>query len=246
VKSIQPQKIRSCLICEASSPEMTPCADGFVCESCAEITREGKDATSRALKLNKKVKQLERDLELGRVAEMELSDVQYAIEAGRLMIQETILEKPRTALVSGGEALNPKISGLSNTLAEPSVAAVDASNHRTDLLTMMGNEIAALALDAAQSINAENSLEKMLAHQMAAIHHASMHMVRRANLINDNDLAAKTFNAAMKGFSAYQGAVGALRQLRGNQHQHIVVQHVNVGAGGQALVGSVSTKGELS
>jgi hypothetical protein len=83
----------------------------------------------------------------------------------------------------------------------------------------------------------------MLAHQMAAIHDAGMRMVHRANLIQDPSLAAKTLNCAMKGFSAYQGAVGALRQLRGNQQQHIVVQHVNVGAGGQAMVGTVNARG---
>jgi len=239
----KPRHNLACSLCGESASPMSPCLDGFVCEVCAELTRNGRDNTSRALKTQQLAdQQLVLELQ-GAVGPVHIESSEFAIAAGQLMAQDLHETFERSRSVSGGEAINPKVGGLVDTLTEPTVAALEASNHRTDLLTMLGNDIAALALDAAGTIEAANSLEKMLAHQMAAIHDASMRMVHRANLTQDPGLAAKTLNSAMKGFSAYQGAVGALRQLRGNQQQHIVVQHVNVGAGGQAMVGTVNTRG---
>jgi hypothetical protein len=147
---------------------------------------------------------------------------------------------------SGGEAINHKVGGLIDTLTDPCVATIEASSHRTDLLTMLGNDIAAMALDTAATVQASNSLEKMLAHQLAAIHHASMKMVHRANLMQDPVNAARTMNAAMRGFATYQGGLSALQLLRGSQEQRILVQHVNVSAGGQAVVGNVNNGGGRS
>lgn len=243
MNQLQPRQQPACSICGCFGASMSPCLDGFVCEGCAEATRNGRDNTSRALKTQQAADQ-QRVSELqGDVGSMHSEAREFAITAGQLMAQDLQNTVGHYRTGSGEEVVNPKVAGLVNTLTEPTVAALEASNHRTDLLTMLGNDIAALALDAAGTVQAANSLEKMLAHQMAAIHDASMRMVHRANLIQDHSLAAKTLNSAMKGFSAYQGAVGALRQLRGNQQQHIVVQHVNVEAGGQAMVGTVNTRG---
>lgn len=235
-----------CSICGVTQGELTSYLDGHVCETCCENTREGRDGTTHALKLKQTADRLQIEQLQGQTGHQSAEAVEYAIAAGQLMAGELLGASTPVQIGSGGEVIKPEAAGMINTLSQPSIAAVDASNHRTDLLTMLGSDIAAMALDAADTIEAGNSLEKMLAHQMAAIHHASMQMVYRANLIQDPALAAKTLNSAMKGFSAYQGGIGALRQLRGNQQQHIVVQHVNVSAGGQAMVGTVNTRGGKS
>lgn len=222
---------------------MTSFFDGHVCESCLESTRKGRDQTTQALKLQQLADRLALEKLQGRCANQDAESLDYTIASGQLMSEEVLGASCAAIIGSGGEVIKPQVAGIVDTLTQPSVAAVDASNHRTDLLTMVGSDVASMALDAADTIQAGNSLEKMLAHQMAAIHDAGMRMVHRANLIQDPGLAAKTLNCAMKGFSAYQGAVGALRQLRGNQQQHIVVQHVSVGAGGQAMVGTVNARG---
>lgn len=234
---------RVCSICGTKQAVMTSYLDGHVCETCCENAREGRDGTTQALKLQQTADRLQVERLKRHTGHQSSEAMEYAIAAGHLMAGEFLGAKTPVQIGSGGEVIKPQAAGMINTLSQPSIAAADASNHRTDLLTMLGSDIAAMALDAADTIEAGNSLEKMLAHQMAAIHHASMQMVYRANLIQDPAVAARTLNAAMKGFSAYQGGIGALRQLRGNQQQHILVQHVNVSAGGQAMVGTVNTQG---
>jgi len=233
----------TCSICASVDGGLTSYFDGQVCERCLETARKGRDQTTQALKLQQLADRLAVEKLQGFNSHQDAESLDYTIASGHLMSEEVLGASAAAIIGSGGEVIKPQYAGLVNTLTQPSVAAVDASNHRTDLLTMVGSDVASMALDAADTIQAGNSLEKMLAHQMAAIHDAGMRMVHRANLIQDPGLAAKTLNSAMKGFSAYQGAVGALRQLRGNQQQHIVVQHVNVGAGGQAMVGTVNARG---
>ena len=162
------------------------------------------------------------------------------------MTDDLVAAAPAIKLGSGGEAIDQKHGGLVNTLTEPTVAALEASNHRTELLTQLGTDIAAMALDAADTIGAGNSLEKMLAHQMAALHEASLQMFRRANLMEDHAVATKCMGAAIKACTAYQNALMTLERVRSDKRQHIVVQHVQVNAGGQAVVGSVSAGGGQS
>lgn len=233
-----------CSICAASNVQLFDCDGGQVCDGCAETTRQGRDNTSRALKAKHKIDTLHVELlsnDSDSCATPETCE--YTLASGALMAQ--VLEEvvPDAKLGSGGEIIRQKSAGLVNTLTEPKIAALEASNHRTELLTMLGTDIAAMALDAAATVEAANSLEMMLAHQMAAIHQLSMKMAHRASLIQDPAVAVKTMNAAMKGFSTYQGGLAALRHLRGTQQQHIVVQHVNVASGGQAMVGNVNTEG---
>lgn len=243
MKSPKLRPERVCSICGCLPQDATPYQDGVICEVCSDTTRSGRDNTSRALKTRQRADRLRIDQMEANPTHFAPAEQEYAIHSGDLMASVLSETVPAVAKGSGNEAVNPKVAGLVNTLTNPRVAALEASSHRTDLLTMLGNDIAAMALDAADTIQATNSLEKMLAHQLAAIHQASMQMIHRANLMQDPVLAAKTLTAAMKGCAAYQGGLGALRQLRGNQQQHIVVQHVNVNDGGQAVVANVSGQG---
>lgn len=247
MKRVEPRLPRCCGVCGAPVDARALMASGSViCDDCTERTRVGRDNTSRALKSQQAVDRLRVDQLQGKPSHMASEDQEYASVAGQLMAQ--VLHEPAPAWPdgSGGEVVDPKLGGVVNTLTSPTVTALEASAHRTDLLTMVGNDVAAMALDAADTIQAGNSVEKMLAHQMAAIHNAAMRMLHRANLTDDPALAVKTMNAAMKGFATFLGGINALRQMRGNQQQHIVVQHVNVSAGGQAVVGSVNTRGGQS
>lgn len=234
----------TCSICASGHGTLLDCDGGTVCDSCAETTREGRDNTSRALKARRRRDQLECDVLTGqRAVRLSPEDQQYVLASAALMTDDLVAAAPAIKLGSGGEAIDQKHGGLVNTLTEPTVAALEASNHRTELLTQLGTDIAAMALDAADTIGAGNSLEKMLAHQMAGLHQASMKMLHRANLMQGADHSVKYVNAAIKASTAFQGAMTTLARVRDDKRQHILVQHVNVGAGGQAVVGSVTTGG---
>lgn len=235
---------RTCSICGNPCGGVSHIESAQVCGPCAEVTREGRDNTSRSLKAKRRRDQLHCDLLTGqREVHLSPDEQQYTLVSGSLMSEDLAALVPHVKLSSGHEAIDQKHGGLVNTLTEPTVAALEASSHRTELLTQMGTDIAAMALDAADTINAGNSLEKMLAHQMAGLHQASMKMLHRANLMQDTDHSVKYVNAAIKASSAYQGAMAVLHRVRDEKRQHILVQHVNVGAGGQAVVGTVNSGG---
>jgi hypothetical protein len=131
-----------------------------------------------------------------------------------------------------------------STLAEPNTISVDASEHRTSVATRAG--VLSPALDAAVSARAKNSIEKMLSHQMAAAHFTGMELI--VKLEESPSLhqfppveIARLANAAARMFEVYQSACLTLLKLKAKGRQTVIVQHqhVNVGNGGQAVVGQV-------
>ena len=93
------------------------------------------------------------------------------------------------------------------------------------------------AVDAAVSVRARNSLEKMLCHQMAATHHMAMKlMVRAADARLPPVETARLTNAGAGLMQVYQDGLLALKKFRTGGQQKIVVQHVQVSDGGQAVI----------
>jgi len=96
-------------------------------------------------------------------------------------------------------------------------------------------------LSVIKGIEPRDQIETMLAAQMAAVHMASMTFARRlahVESIPQQDSAERAFNKLTRTFAAQ---VEALKSYRSKGEQRMVVQHVNVGDGGQAIVGNVST-----
>lgn len=85
----------------------------------------------------------------------------------------------------------------------------------------------------------QDAVEVMLAIQMAAVHDATMTFSRRlahVDTIPQQDSAARAFNQLSRTFTAQ---VEALKRYR-SSGQQVVVKHVTVNDGGQAIVGNVS------
>ena len=158
---------------------------------------------------------------------------------------ETLLKPPNNLVRSSGEAIRPgfRLPHIVDTLQEPNMIGIVASEHRLDLAACVGSRVAESAVDAAQSVQAENSLEKMLCHQMAAIHHAAMKLVARSLDMHDQPVEmARLSNAAARAMQVYQEGLLTLQKLRTGGKQTVVVQHVQVSEGGQAVItGSVAS-----
>ena len=132
---------------------------------------------------------------------------------------------------------------LGDTLKHPNMIAVDASEERLKAASNAG--VLEAAVDAAKSARAENSLEKMLCHQMAAAHHAAMKLIARGT---DSRMPpvemARLTNAAARMMDTYQSALLTLQKIRTGGKQTVVVQHVQVSEGGQAVIaGSMKNGG---
>lgn len=143
-----------------------------------------------------------------------------------------------------GEGVPVTAGWLRDTLENPDVAAMEASAERTSLCLLGGTDVAALAIDAANTIQAGNSLEKALAHQLAVLHQAAMKSMNRAARQVDTTDGVRLMNTATRAMLAFQQGLLTLQRLRtGGQHV-VVVQHVQVADGGQAIIGSVRTGGK--
>jgi hypothetical protein len=120
---------------------------------------------------------------------------------------------------------------------------VTASEHRVDLAADVGSGVVESAVDAAQSAQAENSLEKMLCHQMAAAHRAAMKLTALSlNRSLPPVEIARLSNAAARMMQVYREGLLTTQKLRTGGKQTVVVQHVQVSEGGQAVIaGSVAS-----
>ncbi len=137
---------------------------------------------------------------------------------------------------------------LLNTVENPSYVTADASRARLDL----AQEAGALeeALDAADTIQARDSLERMLAHQLATAHVSAMKLSAEMKKQVDHALATRgpgenerailnatrLAGAVGRMMGTYQQGLLTLQRLRTGGRQTVVVQHVQVNDGGQAVV----------
>lgn len=97
-------------------------------------------------------------------------------------------------------------------------------------------------LSVIKDIKPRDQLEAMLAAQMAVTHEAIMTFARRlANVENipQQDSAERAFNKLTR---TYAMQLEALKRYRSGGEQKVTVQHVNVGEGGQAIVGNVTAR----
>lgn len=99
------------------------------------------------------------------------------------------------------------------------------------------------ALSVVRAVAPQDEVETLLAAQMAAIHNATMTFARRLNYVEtleQQEGAERGLNKCARTFAAQ---VEALKRYRTGGEQRVLVQHVNVADGGQAIVGNV-TSGE--
>lgn len=224
--------------------------DIYLCSRCFKEDQEGRD---RSTKIAAKSARALRDSAEALRWESE-GDAENANDsrrsAARACAELSELKRPPVVpIVSLGEVI-PDSPGhaktwLKETLKHPDVAAMEASAERTSLCLQGGTDIAALALDASNSIQAQNSLEKMLAHQLAMLHKASMTTMGRATRYASVETVEQVslMKAAARAMEAFQKGLLTLQRLRTGGQQTVIVQHVQVADGGQAIIGPVHTGG---
>jgi hypothetical protein len=100
------------------------------------------------------------------------------------------------------------------------------------------------ALDGLIGIHPRDELEGMMAAQLIASHSAAMECYRRA-MIGEQTFEGRreVLNQANKLSRSFARLLETLNRYRGKGQQKVTVEHVHVHAGGQAVVGAVSTPG---
>ena len=128
---------------------------------------------------------------------------------------------------------------LLDTLEHPNHISLGASQLRMEAVQRLG--ILQPALDASETVQAGNSLEKMLAHQLTACHFAAMTLLARAMAAGESRApdpvqVTRYTNAAARMMDCYQAGMLALLKFKTGGKQNVVVQHVHVADGGQAVI----------
>ncbi len=143
--------------------------------------------------------------------------------------------------------------------ARPTMLAAEATMDRLGLARNAG--VLTLAVEAAESIGAEGAVQQMLAHEVAAAHKLAKRLMASAdtevgrhereralggpsNALAD---AARSATSAARLMDSVTRAALALDRLRNGARQHVVVQHVVVADGGQAVVaGNMTPRGGVA
>jgi hypothetical protein len=98
-------------------------------------------------------------------------------------------------------------------------------------------------LAAIDGLKPRDEIEAMLALQMVATHETAMEMLTRAKQAEFMPQLQECGSLAVKLMRTYTAQVEALARLRRGGEQRVIVQHVNVNEGGQAIVGAVNHPG---
>jgi len=120
-------------------------------------------------------------------------------------------------------------------------------NNSDDQQKMLDNTLVGIS-----DIKPKDTIEAMLASQMLAIHNATMKSLSRANGLlssrsyKEIELGSKAFNVANKLARTYTTQMEALQRYRGKGQQKMVIEHVNVNSGGQAIIGNVESNKKLN
>ena len=127
-----------------------------------------------------------------------------------------------------------------NILANQTVSALWLKNSDADEIKTQRHA----AVDALIGIAPRDELEGMIAAQLVACHNASMECYRRA-MIGEQTFEGRRENLsqANKLSRTYATLLEALNRHRGKGQQKVTVEHVHVHEGGQAIVGTVETRG---
>ncbi|SIT58786.1 conserved hypothetical protein [Mesorhizobium prunaredense] len=142
-------------------------------------------------------------------------------------------------------------SRMSAVAATPSDAWTDMLGEQT-ILTLWNDASSSedrakqlnAILDALEGIAPRDELEGMMASQMIAAHSAAMECFRRAMLPNQTIIGRdENLGHANKLLRAFSSLVETFNRHRGKNQQKVLVEHVHIHAGGQALVGMVTPNG---
>lgn len=105
------------------------------------------------------------------------------------------------------------------------------------------NEAISESNDSLMALGATGALQQMLVAQMTSIHRLQQRSVAMANEATIVDNMRYFTNAAIKLANCFTQQAAFLAKLQGNGSQKIVVEHVEVHQGGQAVVGNISGGG---
>ncbi len=97
-----------------------------------------------------------------------------------------------------------------------------------------------LSQEGLKELSTKEGLQEMLSAQMLSIHQLQQVSIAMANGLKDISTRQYFSNTAIKLANTFVQQANLLSRLQGNGSQKIVVEHVEVHSGGQAVVGNIN------
>lgn len=114
---------------------------------------------------------------------------------------------------------------------------VTSEGRRDEHQAVCSNRVMALL----HGIQPKDEIEGMLAVQMVGVHNVIAELLKRVILIGQTDIGKElNVNQAAKMMRVFVAQMEALKKYRTGGQQKMIVEHVHVNAGGQAIVGTVN------
>ena len=138
------------------------------------------------------------------------------------------------------EALGTPDSDLQNRLLEQVIQTVNGtvSNDGFDNDKVVSAYNSTMAI--LTGIQPQDEIEGMLTVQMIGVHNMAMECMGKATRTDRVNFMSTYMNGATKSLRTFVAQMEALKKYRSGGQQKIVVEHVNVSEGGQAIVGVVN------
>ncbi|HAT1797954.1 TPA: hypothetical protein JBL19_04170 [Legionella pneumophila] len=134
---------------------------------------------------------------------------------------------------------------------DPVIAAMQLNYAGTQInLTQLDEEDKQLKLNNAQqivesladSLGAQGMLQNMLVTQLLGVHELQQKLLPYARRsMRDPEHGQYYINAIAKLSNVFIQQASLLHKLQGNSQQKVVVEHLHINEGGQAIVGQVNT-----
>jgi hypothetical protein len=129
---------------------------------------------------------------------------------------------------------------LLNQVAQTFRGANTSEGFDYDHAAEFSNKVMALL----NGIQPQDEIEGMLAVQMIAVHNMAMETMKRAMIEGQTfEGEEANVNRATKMLRTFATQMEALKRYRTGGQQKVIVEHVHVNEGGQAIVGAVNTGG---
>lgn len=214
----------------------------WLCAQCLTDEQPGKDSMSKAVFSSVQADGLRGASRRSRAAGDIESATEFDWQSRRHQQVAIAVHQHGNNSVQGVKIVNsealPRTPGyLRDTLSDPDLAAIESSETRGRLLE--DNDVVALGVDVSNTVRAANTAEKLIAHQIALAHKVAMQQAQHAQHERDPTIQIKRLQLSAKMMATAQQGMLTLQRIRTGGTQNVVVQHVHVEAGGQAVVGSV-------
>jgi hypothetical protein len=169
---------------------------------------------------------------------LEKSHEEQTRAVARLALSANPIAGPGNEYAAQGKLLT---AGAVVSTCKPDAIAAEASLDRIDLVERA--QASTLALDLADSERAKTSSEKLFAHRQAVAHKWGMDLIEKATKMPTSDLQIRLIKTAMYCFCTANDTAVKQSKLRGGSQQTFVIKHMNVGPGGQGIMGDVKAPG---